>query len=213
MINSGRTVFSAEGIHFRQTSDISATNWTPIGTASNQFRGNYNGNGRRINLTMNRASAEGNGVFGFVWGGTIRNLIVDANVTGRNATGAIVGQLAGFSNDWRGVVMNCVVYGTVTGTERTGGIVGDLRVWGDVRNSYSMATVTGTSGVGGIAGYIHNTTSGTNAWIEFCYATGAINGSTLVGGVIGVNSGIARNSVALNSSITVESSDLWDIGR
>jgi hypothetical protein len=204
VINRGAAVFAAEGIHYRQTTNITipaSANWGTIGASDIfPFRGNYNGNGFTVNLTMNN-TLNHRGLFGNVNGGTIRNLIVNANITGGHNTGAIVGALRGTSADRRGIVMNCMVYGTVNGQANTGGIVGNIRTWGRVINSFSMATVTGTEQVGGIAGRLGSVQASLNGngSIFDSYATGAITGTSAVGGIVGrVEVG---NSTEINAAL------------
>jgi hypothetical protein len=113
--------------------------WLPIAT----FTGNFNGQGREIrDLFINRP-AEGNvGLFGVVGiGGVIGNVgVANANVTGWDRTGGLVGR-----ND--GTVNNSYATGSVTATTANiaGGLVGEN--WGTVNNSYSTGSVATTGGV------------------------------------------------------------------
>ncbi|MDZ4181631.1 MAG: FlgD immunoglobulin-like domain containing protein, partial [Candidatus Cloacimonadaceae bacterium] len=119
------------GVHldkyFIQTSDIDLSaygtgfdggkGWIPIGTASDPFRGVYDGNGKLIsNLYINRGASpiannlyptdgeDAIGLFGFVSNGSpsveatfdviIKNLgLLNPNVTGRRGTGSLVGRV------------------------------------------------------------------------------------------------------------------------
>jgi hypothetical protein len=154
--------------------------WAPIGTytsASNNrpFGGILDGNGKTI-TGLHVAGSNQNyvGLFGFVDGGTIKNLgVVGVTVSGREHTGG----LAGYSINI--TIEDCYVTGTVGGANQTGGLVGWLR-GGNVERSYSTAAVTGSNGTGGVVGYVDGGGSVSN-----CYATGRVSGGRDVGGVVG----------------------------
>jgi len=200
LINAGVAPYANAGIHWRVTQNFSLSgNWTPIGTYTSlsvnaPFRGNFNGDGKTISgLTVNRSEGY-NGLFGYINGGTIRNLgltNVNITVTG-NTTGGIAGRMEGSGN-----IMNCYVGGTISGEDYTGGLVGNL--YSTVTNCYSSATVIGNNRVGGIAGYVTN-----DGKISNCYATGAISGEINVGGIAGFlnPSTVLTGCVALNPTIT-----------
>ncbi|MBQ3435177.1 MAG: hypothetical protein IJG24_09070, partial [Selenomonadaceae bacterium] len=81
------------GLAFKQTEEInldSIANWTPIGNADNSFAGTFDGGGNTINnLTI--TSGDNVGLFGYVIGGTIKNVtLINANVSGGNNVSAVV---------------------------------------------------------------------------------------------------------------------------
>ena len=59
--------------------DLTGTNWTPIGTGSdNAYTGTFDGGGHKIlNLKVN-ASGQCGGLFGYIEGATVKNLTLDA---------------------------------------------------------------------------------------------------------------------------------------
>ena len=69
-----------------------ATGFVPVGNATTNFTGSFNGGGYTISgLTINRPSASEIGLFG-VSGGTISNVgLVGGNVTGQNDVGGLAG--------------------------------------------------------------------------------------------------------------------------
>jgi hypothetical protein len=152
------------------------SNWTPIGnaTTANQFRGNFNGNGKVIsNLTINRPTTNYQGLFGYLNGGTIKNLGVEnCNITGQEYIGGLAGSGGSYEN--------CYVTGAVNGTRIIGGLVGSAG--SSITNCYTTCTVTGSDFVGGLVG-------NASASITNCYTTGNVNGSDNVGGLTGANTG------------------------
>jgi len=169
--------------YYKQMENIdlsSIANWTPIGTASARFTGNYDGNGHKIsNLTITSATAAGVGLFaGTGSGATVKNVgIVNCNI---NVAFPTVGGVVGAN---QGTVQNCYATGDVTGTNYVGGVMGANQ--GTVEYCYSTGTVIGTSVVGGVVG--GNTTGGT---VQYCYSTGNVSGTSgAAGGVAGTNEG------------------------
>ena len=80
--------------------DASATsNWNsgagfvPVGNSSTPFTGTFNGNNYTIsNLFINLPSTNDVGLFGYTSGASIENVgLVNANITGQNDVGALVG--------------------------------------------------------------------------------------------------------------------------
>jgi hypothetical protein len=205
LINAGTAPYANANIHYRVTSNITVSDWTPIGTFSpaRPFRGNFNGNGQTITVTFTR-TAENNGLFGYIENGTVRNLGVVANINGGANTGGIVGTISG------GTISACFVSGTVIGSSRVGGIAGHATNTAVIRNSYTSASVTGTMSVGGITGSLL-----TSSRIAYCYSTSAIRAVEDGGGIAGsVNSNaVVYYSIALNPHIQRVSGSANTFGR
>ena len=185
----------------------------------------FDGLGHTIsNLTINNQTNQGGvGLFGrCTHSCTIRNVrLVDARVTARGSTGALVGQLLNNSTIWnssatggatvgtntvgglvgfmqgdaavngRSKVSNSYATGTVTGNDSVGGLVGAQGVHTDVINSYATGAVTGTGRNAG--GLVGDMAS---SLITGSYATGAVTGNVVVGGLLGHNRGEVINSYA-----------------
>ncbi len=185
----------------------------------------FDGLGHTIsNLTINNQTNQGGvGLFGrCTHSCTLRNVrLVDARVTGRGSTGALVGQLLNNSTIWnssatggatvgtntvgglvgfmqgdaavngRSKVSNSYATGTVTGNDSVGGLVGAQGVHTDVINSYATGAVTGTGRNAG--GLVGDMAS---SLITGSYATGAVTGNVVVGGLLGHNRGEVINSYA-----------------
>jgi filamentous hemagglutinin family protein len=142
-------------------------------------------------------------------GGVIRNVSSSVNVTGvNNAISGSVGGLIGSNGfsffdgvnvlDILGTVSDSSASGTVTGTgiEGVGGFVG-VNSRGTITRSYATGNVTpgGASvEVGGFAG-----TNSTNGTITLSFASGSVSGNDLIGGFVGLQSGIIEDSYATGS--------------
>ncbi|MEG2660976.1 MAG: GLUG motif-containing protein, partial [Oscillospiraceae bacterium] len=195
--------------------NVTATNsWAPIGTATSQFKGTFNGQGYTVSGVKINNTANNQGLFGHISNtATVKNVgIVSSDITATDNVGGVVGNNGG-------TVTNCYNAATLTGAN-VGGVVGNNG--GTVTNSYNTATLTGTN-VGGVVGnnggtvtnsYNTATLTGTNvggvvgqnaatAKVANCYNTGAVNGSAnaKVGGVVGDNSGTVTNCYYINTNI------------
>jgi len=188
---------------YRLMNDINLSaysNWEPIGTASANFSGKFDGAGFKIiNLSIS-SSPQYAGLFGLVngSGNTIMNLGVETSgITGREFVGGIAGRVN------NGTITGCYSKGTITATNslgnaHAGGIVGFVNN-GTITECYSTGNITANNNVnsfslvdansGGIAGYVNNGT------ITRCYSTGNItanNTNTSLG--ISNSGGIAGNT-------------------
>ena len=187
--------------NFIQTADIDATStaswdggkgFKPIGSLESglRFNANYDGNGKSIsNLRINRPIEVGVGLFGYV-SQKISNLrLINANITGHNNVGALVG----YQN--YGTVKRCSSSGIVSGTSRVGGLIGYANE--NIEQSYSSANVSVASSSGG--GLVGSFEFGGSYYIKNCYATGSVTGSASaqnLGGLIGY---VAPNNPAIST--------------
>ena len=153
--------------------------WKPIGTDSNPFKGTFDGNGSTISgLTYSKINQNDEwhiGLFGFVQGGTIKNLnLTDVNLAGENYVGGLIGFMES------GTVDNCHITGTLEGDCEVGGLIGQMN-GGTVTNCSSAGEVTGSDiEVGGLIGAMNG------GVLSGCNATGDVSGDNRVGGLIGV---------------------------
>ena len=164
--------------------DLNGEAWTPIGIGdafyarTPSYSGTFDGKGHTIKNLSIDSSAHYVGLFGYVYGGTIRNLTVSGSVKGSKHTGGIAGAANG------GTFENCANQCAVQGGT-TGGIIGFATEEGTliVRDCYNVGSITTTTGnsVGGIIGQCINT-SGT---IRNCYNAGTVTGTASVGAIIG----------------------------
>ncbi|MBQ7901245.1 MAG: Ig-like domain-containing protein, partial [Clostridia bacterium] len=194
--------------------EITAEHWTPIGgNGKKVFNGIFDGNGYTISgLKLSDSEFAYQGLFANN-SGTIKNLNVVGNISGRE----YVGLLCAYNT---GIIDNCSSAGTaatvVNATEiYTGGLVGINMDGGAISNSHSTATVTGYNWeagglvgrnqnstiscsyaagdvtaryAGGLVGRNHGRSSDVITTIENCYATGDVTASTNAGGLVGLSS-------------------------
>lgn len=182
-VNSGNTDIN---ITLDNDIDLSDIDWTPIGTESRPYTGNFDGGGHTITgLKIDKSGTDYVGLIGCLGsGGKVQNVtLTNISVSGANCVGGIAGQNYG-------TVENCSVNGTVTGKgfTDTGGIAGTN--YGTISGCSAEGTVTGSVNVGGIAGLcVPNYDTGTGSLIgstiEGCHSTAAVSGISSVGGVVG----------------------------
>jgi len=200
-------------LNYKQTEDIGEAgtplNWTAIGKsgANNDFSGSYDGNNKTItDLTINESAKDYQGMFGYSTG-TLRNIkLVNANVTGNDYVGGVVGLNEG------GTVTGSYFTGVkVEGGTYVGGVVG-INYGGTVGGPeakdkcWSSGVVTGDSIVGGVAGYNegNGTTTGIvqnssfsgslvkaagTASVTISTSPSVTTSGAIVGGVVGLNNG------------------------
>ena len=180
LVNNGAT-----DINITLDTDLTLTGeWTPIGTESRPYTGNFDGGGHTITgLKIDQSGTDYVGLIGRLGsGGKVQDVtLTEVNVTGGTYVGGIAGQTDG-------TVENCSVNGTVTGQNQTGGIVG--RNFSTISGCSAEGTVTGNTNVGGISGLcVPNYDTGTGSLIgstiEGCHSTAAVSGISSVGGVLG----------------------------
>ncbi len=167
--------------------------WTAIGKSGAAFYGDFNGNGHSISgLYINKADENYQGLFGYVYAGTLKNVaVIDADVTGRSYTGGLVGYSSSYS---RNTITNCYTTGSVTGNNYTGGLAGQAY---NLQHSYATADVTGGDYTGGLAGQAYNSIN-----IKNCYATGSVTGNNNTGGLFGAANGYTITNCYTTGSVT-----------
>ena len=187
--------------------------WTPIGNYGHQYTGTFNGNGHTISGLYINNSANDQGLFGRVNGGTVQNLTVSGSVKGDAYVGGVVGRnngtvkncyntgevsgnryvggVVGENSGSNGVVENCHNAGKVSGSNTVGGVVGNNSFSATVTNCYNTGNVSGPDSVNGSAdssnvGGVVGQNNGSST-VENSYNTGAVSGGEYVGGVVGYN--------------------------
>jgi len=176
--------------------------WQPTGTVDERFAGVFNGQEHEIkNLFINRPEEGPIGLFGSIgmMGAVIKNVgVVDADVTGGEASGSLVGY------NELGTVDNCYATGSVTGDVEAmgmGGLVG-INERGTVVNCYATSSVAGGwqfgVSIGGLVGLNED------GILSDCHATGSVTGDSSVGGLVGHNhaDGTVSNCYAAGSVIS-----------
>ena len=148
--------------------------WLPVGSSSAPFRGTFDGGYHYISgLSVSGGSEQG--LFGFVSGGTVKNLVVLGSVEGTSCVGGIVGKLDGAR------IENCMNSATVSGGSGVGGVVGYVNGACVIEGCVNTGSVSGTTGyIGGVSGQHWNAGE-----VRNCYNTGHVSGPATVGGVVG----------------------------
>ena len=198
------------GKYFEQTSDIDATStsswdsgngFSPIGSATDNFNGSYNGKSYTIDgLYIDRTSSTTIGFFGHTSGGTIQNLgLTNIDISGNGVVGGLVGR-----NDDPTLIINCYTTGSVTGNSYyVGGLVGENK--DEVENCYSRCNVYGPDYTGGLIGnnYYGSTIN--------CYSQSTVyrnsGGGTSFGGLIGSNSNTSVQYCYTTGSVYYQNAD------
>lgn len=205
-VNDGRSSICAV---LTKDIDLGDEPWTPIGQyARNAYTGTFDGQRYTIKGLYINSSDSNQALFGYVNGGTVRDLIVEGSVTGGNNTAGIagsfgngtiercinkvevngatnVGGIVGYVGSRGGTVKNCVNLAKVQGSNSAGGLVG-YAYWGiTVENSYNRGAVTASvSKAGGIVGYMNDS----GAKFLNCYTTGKVTGTKDTRAVVGMKS-------------------------
>ncbi len=182
-------------------SEIYLGAFTPIGSSTKPFLGNFDGYGVNFVLAIDNPTLNYQGLFGFTQSGVIENLSVSGSVKGLNYVGGIVGQMAS------GTVRN--VYSTATVEalgSHAGGIVGLLSM-GSLSNAFNRGDVIAVNNAGGIVGYTYVYTvpsygSNTTNSISNVYSSGTVTANSNPGGVIGYDNP-ARYTGSANARVNL----------
>ncbi len=159
------------------------------------FTGTFDGSGHKIiNFTINGDSNGYIGLFGYINGGSVKNLgIENFSVNGASFIGGLVGWKSGSSS-----ITNCYSTGEVSGDSYVGGLVG-YDISGNISSCYSACSVYGNNQyVGGLVG-CNGLVGGGGPGIFYggnitnCYSTGAVCGYYYIGGLVGYNYNIITN--------------------
>ncbi len=186
--------------------------WTSIGTKNRPFLGHFDGGNHTVANFLVPGS-DNQGFFGYIYGGTVKNLTIAGAITNHNSTGNHRGILCGYLNS--GTIRNCFItqvvgsnyhspsrisavtgrnLGFICGTNHYGRIVYCQTDMTQIEN----ATYTHGSCFGGICGYNDFGT------IDSCRShLGVAYGITIdtLGGIVGYNhNGILVADTSYNNS-------------
>lgn len=194
------------GKYVKLTADIGTEDapvTTAIGTSSNPYCGNFDGNGKEVYVNLSSTSAIG--VFAYYRGGSISNLTVRGTVAYTNTTttehstvGGVVGMIL---KNATATITNCKNYATIQAPDNcsAGGIVGKNNGGVTISGCTNYGNVNGgklgnnNRSIGGIIGWINQV----DTRIENCINNGAVSstGSAATtagtGGIVGI-SGMSR---------------------
>ena len=157
LISSQNASYSAKYYKLTSNIDLSLYEWSPIGTASSLFKGNFDGNGYVISgLKINASSSVlYAGLFGYIDGATIKNLsinnglVVSSSTTSKTYAGGFVARAANSTlNNLTNLGVK--VFSSATTTSYAGGIVG-----------YTQSTnLSRVSNYSSVVSYVKNDTQG-----------------------------------------------------
>ena len=190
----GKTITLGADIFLNDTAGADAgtwasvphTEWTPIGTSSRPFKGEFDGiagkkNRKIYGLYVNNATKDYVGLFGYTSNVKISNLdVLVGRITAKDNVGALVGYAVG------GSLTNVHSEVKVTGNNHVGGLVGYFT--GNLSASSVKENVTGQDSVGGLIGITTGSVSGTAK--AKSYFVGNVTGRISVGGIVGAGSSI-----------------------
>ena len=165
--------------------------------------------GVNARATVSGVSSVG-GLVGFS-DGTIINANASSAVSGSNSVGGLLGTGTNQSVVTKSFATGSVALGAGTGA---GGLVG--YEYGAITLSYATGNVTGGSGsnsLGGLVGVLNGSQNG--GTVADAYATGAVTGQNIVGGLVGGNTGSISRAYAVGAvSGTTKVGGLvgWNLG-
>ncbi len=193
IVNGG---YSFDGEYIKLTSDITLNDisnvenwsteapeneWTPIGyDDSVAFRGTFDGDNHTISGVYINSDKSFQALFGWMFGGAIRNVVLsDSYIKGEYTVAGIVALQGCYDlynngvNTEPAVIENCVNNATIVSEMSAGGVVADGMI---VKNCINNGNVYSESDyVGGVAGGTHI--------IENCVNNGDVTGKERVAGV------------------------------
>lgn len=190
-VNSGSTELFAE---LSSDIDLAEYRWTPIGTNSKPFSGEFNGNGHTISGLYVYDTAYA-GLFGSSKG-IIQNVTVQGEIiTTKSNAGGISGGLKKGTVQRPATIKNCVSFVNISAEtgENIGGIAGNCTASDIIVTGCSnYGNITAQSYAGGIIGY-YKASALSGAGVSDCYNAGMITGADS-GMIIGSNNECAINN-------------------
>lgn len=183
-VNEGRSFFGRT-VKLMEDIDLQNEMWVPIGNGGIQFKGEFNGNGKKVKGIYIDNSTENQALFVETGSeGIIKNLTTEGSIT--------VGPVgAGIVSKNNGKIVRCtnkVIIASSGDVYEHGGIAG--RNYGIIEECCNLANINAFDCVGGICGV--NVGS-----VKKCYNIGTIYGNGwTVGGIVGHN---AHSDLAVGS--------------
>lgn len=156
------------GDYFIMMNDITAGNFTPIGTSRNRsFRGNFNGQGNIISNFNPSGGITYLGIFGYIRNAKIENIGIGSGCNINSANNGYTGGLIGYAETSE--INNCYSSANMSGNTncRLGGLIGNADDC-DINNCYYSGgniNYSGSNGYyGGLIGYIDGTSNISNSY-------------------------------------------------
>lgn len=177
--------------------NLTTSDWTPVGTSSEPFKGTFDGDGHKI-TGLKITSGSYIGLFGYVGAGAvIKNVkLAGAEVSGTKRVGALIGCIVGGAT-----VSNCSVDSAskVVGTDsNTGGLIGEAigNITVNLDHLTNHAAVSNKADAySRAAGIIAQVTRGANVTISKCENRGSITTNLgYAGGIVAAKQGGSKVS-------------------
>lgn len=190
-VNEGNS-YEGMRIELYKDIDLAKKEWTPVGTSENPFRGTFMGKGHAVKGLASGNAAESFGLFGYVFRGTVYNLVIrDSVIESKEISGAFVAE-----ND-RGRIENCINYAYVSSDGKAGGIVGTNN-GGEVKKCINFGVVYAET-AGGIIGENLESDS-KSAVVGVCRNVGSVIGGRGAGGIVGRHNDDSAISQCINTA-------------
>lgn len=142
----------------------------------------------RVTIGLTVTGTDAGGVVGQLLGGTVQRVEVSGNVAASANVGGLVGIQSG------GTLLDSAAWGTITATTGiAGGLAGVVEGGASITRAYSTGTVTAGTDAGGLVG------AGT-VTLSSSFSLAQVNGSGLLGGIIGDDDASTYSAVAWFSS-------------
>lgn len=207
----GPVNFKDKTVKLAANIDVSGYDWTPVGDASKNFKGTFDGAGHTITAVIKTVGGTYTGLFGYLYG-TVCDLTLEGTVVAQGTGGTgYAGGIAAYARD--AGIRRCVNRAAVTVSGYTfnqyvGGIVGSSSGDLEIKNCLNEGNITvtrsvsgsGENVVGGIAGSCSGSTV-TLCWNKGDVTVDSVIDSNYVGGVAArgtvrdcANFGTVRNS-------------------
>ena len=199
-VNGGKNELNAE---LTNNIDMASVTMAPIGTQDIPYKGTFNGRGKTIeNYTYNHSDKNNVGLFGYINGATIQNVILKgATINGNANAGGLVGNAQNAST----IKNNAVVSSSVEGRDHVAAIAANAVGETVISNNYSNATIKSRNyQAGGMVGTIMSATIEKNLFTGTVTCENGGDASGLVSRIDGVANPvpIVRNNMVAASTIT-----------
>ncbi len=198
------------GKYFKLKNDITIADdagFTGIGTSSKKFSGKFDGNNKKITVTIVQQSMSNVGVFGYATSdAVIENLTVAGEIATGYSAGATIRNCVNEAEIMTGSTSAYGTYGTggiagvYVNTDKTGvHAVENCVNKGEIKAGYTSATGISKISFGGIIGAVYN--SSRNVTVSGCRNEGSINEVPSSAGVAGIVGYIYTSEVALEDCV------------
>lgn len=144
LLNEWTNAGKDNGKYFKLVNDLTETAYSGFIATKGMFSGHFDGDNHTIKVNINVPDSSFVGLFGGVFGGSVKNLHVTGNVTGKMYVGGVIGQAANGA-----IIENVINSCNVNGKYYIGGIVGQLIT----QNNFPSCQLSQCANFGTVTGY------------------------------------------------------------